>query len=61
VIISFVILVIAYAIIVWRVLGVEDSARRSSAAVLDLQYRVGRLEDQLALIRNEQLAAARDQ
>ena len=58
--ITLVILIVAYAIIGWRVLTVEDRQRRSSAGVTDLLDRVGHLEDGLARLRNERLAAARD-
>jgi hypothetical protein len=57
---GLIIVVVAYVIIVWRVLSVEGRERRLSEAVCTLLERVGHLEDELALLRNARLAALRD-
>ena len=57
---GLIIVAVLYVIIVWRVLSVEARERRSSEAVGVLLARVGHLEDELALFRNERLAALRD-
>jgi len=56
---AFIIAAVLYVILVWRILSVEDRLRKSTTVIDDLVHRVGHLEDQLALLRNERLLEMR--